>query len=272
MISHVGRTGWLSKRALLRGGPRALKYNVKNPSRFFSAFSRDNDNDSPEEGAYFASTVGKTGGEDMFNFDSKITYDQSGGSSSALISDISGYSPKNKSRVSNSAGGLEDFPGLQESLVDEDLDDLPIDFIHENSSAIDLGTDNGDINLSGFVGDFDNDYDVTDDGQENVKRKILAEGLVDFQQLANAYQTASPQKPLRNLKKEREYHMGRTTYHLEDVFESTSSIHRLFLDFKHETHYNTLGVEADDTIFACLLRALGRRKGYNPKHVSNMYK
>ena len=66
--------------------------------------------------------------------------------------------------------------------------------------------------------------------------------------------------------------MGRTRYHLEDVFESTSSIHKLFLDFKHETHYNTLEVEADDKIFACLLRALGRRKGYNPKHVSNMYK
>ena len=200
MISHVGRTGWLSKRALLRGGSRALKYNVKNPSRFFSAFSRDNDNDSPEEGAYSDSSVGETGDEEMFNFDSENEYEQSGSSSSALISDISGYSPKNKSRVGHSAGGLEDFPGLQESLIDEDLDDLPIDFIHENSSAIDLGTDNGDIHFSGFVGDLD-DYDVTDDGQENVKRKILEEGLVDFQQLGQCIQNCLAAKVITKSKK-----------------------------------------------------------------------
>ena len=251
------------KRALLRGGSRALKYNVKNSSCFFSAFSRDDDNGSSEEGAYSDSSVGETGDEEMFKVNSETEYEQSGSSSSALISDISGYSPKNKSRVGHSAGGLEDFPGLQESLIDDDLADLPIDFIYENSSTIDLATDTGDIHFSGFIGDLD-DYDVKDDGQENVKRKILEEGLVDFQQLANTYKTASPQKSLRNLKKEREYHMGRTRYHLEDVFESTSSIHKLFLDFKHETHYNTLEVEADDKIFACLLRALGRRKGTIP--------
>ena len=128
MISHVGRTGWLSKRALLRGGPRALKYNVKNSSRFFSAFSRDNDNGSPEEGAYFASTVGKTGDEEKCSI--SILKSHTISQARVLvrwISDISGYSPKNKSRVGHSAGGLEDFPGLQESLIDDDLDDLPID-------------------------------------------------------------------------------------------------------------------------------------------------